>query len=386
MKRRVVLVLGMALLASACVGTRPYPGFCPASGAGAGPTNTAPDPTRSEPAEAFALSGGPARDKLAILVLSGGGSWGAYGAGFLGGWSERAVQLGYERPRFDMVTGISTGAIIAPFALLGPQWDATLATAYRGVRKADIFEARSLLGLPFWNSLTDPAPMEKRLGAALNDRAVAELAQAAEARRSVWIGATNYDTGRFTRFNLTDIARRLPPREAHDAIVQRVMAAAAIPFFFPPRFIDGCMYMDGGVRENLFLSDVGDEIDAEIGGWRAWGLAKVEIYAIVNGPIAAPPREAQNTLFDVATRSFELASDQIQLVSLRRDYDFARRSDYTFHWTSADDLISKSGDPGKCRPPETAADQFDLEFTLCLFEAGRAKARLAAEPWRTDRP
>lgn len=387
---RTAALLLAALALGACVGSRPEPPpqACIATQGTAGKQAELPFSASVADAvgEMLTAPAGGKRDRMSILVLSGGGSWGAYGAGFLNGWSARAEGRGHPRPQFDIVTGVSTGAIIAPFALLGPDYDPTIAAAYRGVRSADLFELRSLVRLPYWNSLTEPVQLEHRLERALDARAIAGLAAAAREKRAVWIGAVNYDTGAFTRFNLTELALRGDEAAARHAIVERILAASAVPVLFPPRFINGCMYMDGGVRENLFVAEIGDSIDAAIGGWRAWGLAKVDIYVIVNGNVEIQPRTTENTLIDVATRSFELAAGQIQLASLRRIYDFARDNDYRLHWTSADELLSAAGEPGKCRPPKDTADQFDPEFTTCLFEGARVKAQFDPEPWREDRP
>jgi len=56
-----------------------------------------------------------------ILIVSGGGDWGAFGAGFLKGWKKVPTQHPLAKPEFDAVTGVSTGALIAPFAFLGDE-------------------------------------------------------------------------------------------------------------------------------------------------------------------------------------------------------------------------------------------------------------------------
>ena len=197
--------------------------------------------------EAASPAGGAPRDELDILVLSGGGPRGAFGAGFLNGWTAR--QTGIRRPEFDIVTGVSTGAIMAPFALLGPKWDDVLARNCSGVAATDLFEPLDLPRSLGWTSLKNPAPLVERLHAALDDPTLGALAEAARAHRMIWVGATNFDTGNFDRFNLTTIAARQPPAQAHQQISDRIVAASSIPIFLPPKFIDGCMYLDGGVRE-----------------------------------------------------------------------------------------------------------------------------------------
>jgi hypothetical protein len=381
MLARVAAFATLALLLAACVGSRPDGAVCPA-------VQTDNSAYTSALAALAARSDIPARSQVNILVLSGGGAWGAYGAGFLNGWSARYPQLGEPRPSFDVVTGVSTGAIIAPFALLGSRYDQRIADAFRGVSSDTLFRQRSVLGLPFWNSLKDPGPMRKEIAAALDDDAIGHLARVAAEHRSLWVGAINFDSGAFTEFDLTQIAATNPPEDARKAMVQRILAASAIPGYFPPRFIEGCMYMDGAVRENLFLAQIGDAIKAAMGG-RTDKPATTNIYAIINGPMAPQPHLTDNTLVGVGVRGFEIAADQIQLASLREVYDYAKSHGYHFAWTSADDVIAKPGETPsaeRCAAPETTTAQFTAAFTACLFDAGQRKAMAAPAPWRSDRP
>src|SRR5262249_9179198 len=88
-----------------------------------------------------------------LPAASGGGDNGAYGAGLLIGWTERG-----DRPEFKLVTGVSTGALIAPFAFLGPGYDEVLRKVYTDVTPSDIFESRSLLTAVFNDALSDTTP------------------------------------------------------------------------------------------------------------------------------------------------------------------------------------------------------------------------------------
>ena len=383
---RLLILCTVILTATACIGTRPR-SACVVPPTVPGVTNNRTfQVSVADSVGGLITAPGPPRRRLDVLVLSGGGSWGAYGAGFINGWTKRAANAGIPRPQFDIVTGISTGAIIAPFALLGPQWDGILEGAYNGISSVDVLATRSILVLFSWNSLKDVEPLQSRLNADLDAATLTALARAAQEHRSVWVGATNADTGTFTRFDLTGIALYQPQAEARKEIVDRILAATAIPVFFPPRFIDGCMYVDGGVRENLFLAEIGDAIHSALGGVRELDNATINIYAVLNGPLSVSSRITENTLLDVGERGFELAANQIQLASLRETYDFAALNHYNFYWTSPDDLVSAVKEPGKCGPPPEAADQFSSDFTACLFEAGRKKAATAAAPWRNDRP
>jgi hypothetical protein len=386
MTRALAFVLAILTLAG-CAGSRPRDAVCPAVATG----KALPDfdaAITSMMNGKWNLPKGQTRDHVSILLLSGGGGWGAYGAGFLSGWSQRAPSLDTPRPQFDVVTGVSTGAIMAPFALIGPSQDYLLERHYRGVASGDLFSGRSVFSLPFWNSLNTAGQLQDRLKEALDDRTVAALGDAAKQGRSAWVGAVNFDTGDFSEFDLTAFAGTLKPDAARKAIVKRIMAASAIPIYLPPKFIGGCMYMDGGVRENLFIAQIAQAIERSIGSWRALGETNVDIYAVINGPVKPLRLLTGNNLMAIGARGFDLGADQIQLASLREVYDFAHKNGFTLHWTSADDVVTEPGKPqtALCTPPANVNDGFSAPFTGCLFDAGKRKAMADPTPWRTDRP
>jgi predicted acylesterase/phospholipase RssA len=384
---RAAFVVAIVASLEACAGQRPTDAMCPAA---TGAANESFDAALDDAVAArWGGQPGMAHSRAAVLVLSGGGAWGAYGAGFLDGWAKRPQGIGDRwpsRPAFDVVTGVSTGAIMAPFALLGSGADPKLQHAFRGVSGDDLFTSRNVIALPWWNSLKDPNGLERQLRDALDTSTIADLKAAAAQHRTIWVGAVNFDTGKFTQFNLSALARDLPPAEAKEQIVEHIMASSALPTFFPPRFINGCMYMDGGVRENAFFTRMHDAVGAA-GGTKE---NHADVYVIENGPIGVQKLLTDNTLLDITVRSFSLAESQIQLNSLRNIYDYAKEHGYGFYWTSADDVVSDPQDahdqPGLCKYPKTPSDQFEATFTTCLYDSAVRKARDGASPWRTDRP
>ncbi len=384
---RVALIAAIVASLEACAGQRPTAAMCPAV---TGAANESFDAALDD--AVAARWGGQSQtthNRAAVLVLSGGGAWGAYGAGFLEGWAKRPQGIGDRwpsRPAFDVVTGVSTGAIMAPFALLGSSNDPKLQKAFRGVSGDDLFTSRNVIAFPWWNSLKDPGGLERQLRDALDDSTIESLKAAAAQHRTIWVGAVNFDTGEFTQFNLSALARDLPPAEAKDKIVDHIMASSALPTFFPPRFIDGCMYLDGGVRENVFFTRMHDAVGTA-GGTKE---NHADVYVIENGPIEVQKVLTDNTLLDIATRGFSLAESQIELNSLRNVYDYAKEHGYGFYWTSADDVVGDPqgvhDQPGLCKFPKTPTDQFEASFTACLYDSALRKARDGASPWRTDRP
>lgn len=189
------------------------------------------------------------------LSLSGGGDHGAFGAGFLKGWSESG-----SRPTFKIVSGISTGALIAPFALLGSEYDGDLETAYTTVSAADIYESRSIIGAYWRESLVDNHPLQELVHEFVSDEIIDAVAQAHLNGQRLFIGTTNLDAQRPVIWNMGVVANSQRP-EAYDIFRKIVIASAAIPVLFPPVFfeveIDGAVYeemhVDGGAMGQMFF-------------------------------------------------------------------------------------------------------------------------------------
>ncbi|HEV2607083.1 MAG TPA: patatin-like phospholipase family protein, partial [Xanthomonadaceae bacterium] len=186
---RISALLILSLLLSACAGERPITATCPAA------TGEPPQPFDAalDAAVAARWQGPPdaQRHPVAILVLSGGGAWGAYGAGFLNGWTHRPANTTDRwpsRPIFDVVTGVSTGAIMAPFALVGSVADPYLQHAFRGVSGKDLYSGNGWMGLLGGHSLKKPDGIERMLVAGLDDSTMATIKSAYGEKRSVWVG------------------------------------------------------------------------------------------------------------------------------------------------------------------------------------------------------
>lgn len=193
--------------------------------------------------------------RIDILALSGGGEDGAYGAGFLKGWSERG-----GRPDFTAVTGVSTGALIAPFAFLGPRYDDTIKRLYTGSSRKDIFLLTPLAALFGGSAVGDTAPLQRLLKEEVNDRLVGEIAAESRKGRMLFIGTTNLDAERPVTWNIGAIAESGRPDAAR--LIRRIMlASASIPGVFPPVSFNVSIrgkpyqevHVDGGVTNQIFV-------------------------------------------------------------------------------------------------------------------------------------
>ncbi|MEM9029472.1 MAG: patatin-like phospholipase family protein [Pseudomonadota bacterium] len=198
------------------------------------------------------------RRVVEILALSGGGADGAFGAGILIGWTQSG-----RRPEFEIVTGVSAGALIAPFAFLGPRYDPVLREVWTKYDTKQLIRASGLPGLFGGDSLVDTAPLAALIARLLNRKVLDEIAAEYRRGRFLFVLTTNLDAQRPVVWNLGALAASKAPGAM--ALFHRVvLASAAIPGVFPPVRIavnaDGQRYdelhVDGGITREVFVSPV----------------------------------------------------------------------------------------------------------------------------------
>ena len=193
------------------------------------------------------------------LAISGGGANGAFGAGLLVGWSASGT-----RPEFTMVTGISTGALAAPFAFLGPDFDTQLKEIYTTYSTRDLVIKRNILAAITGYSAVDTRPLRNLIAKYYNQRVMEAIAAEYHKGRALWIGTTNLDAKRPVIWNIGVIAASGSP-EALALIHQVILASASIPAIFPPVLIEveaygkryDEMHVDGGTASQIFLYPAG---------------------------------------------------------------------------------------------------------------------------------
>ena len=190
-----------------------------------------------------------------MLGVSGGGEDGAFGAGLLNGWSERG-----GRPVFDLVTGVSTGALTAPFAFLGSDWDASLRNVYTEIAPHDVLRPRGILAALTDDAMADNEPLFRTISRHLDQRMLDALAQGYRDGRLLFVGTANLDAQVPVTWNIGAIAASGHPG-ALDLIRRILLASAAIPGAFPPVMLDVTvagrhyqeMHVDGGAFTQVFL-------------------------------------------------------------------------------------------------------------------------------------
>ena len=238
-----------------------------------------------------------------MLSLSGGGQNGAFSAGVLKGWTESGL-----RPEFTMVSGVSTGAIIAPFAFLGPAYDAVLEEIYTTLSTDDAIEMRSVAGALFGSSGADTAPLAARIADYFNQDVIDAIAREHHRGRVLTVATTNLDTARPVTWNLTAIAASGRP-EAGDLIRRVILASAAVPVAFPPvlfpveaggqRYDE--LHVDGGTSSLVYLYPL-DYDWGEV--TRRLGVPnRPNLYILENGHFHADWEAVDPRLLDIALRS-----------------------------------------------------------------------------------
>ena len=239
----------------------------------------------------------------AVLALSGGGANCAFGAGVLYGWTQSG-----NRPQFQIVTGISTGALIAPLAFLGPKCDDELKQIYTSISDKDIFDVKGLLGFVamLWNeSYADTEPLSELIEKTLTQEKLDAIAREYAKGRRLYVGTTYLDAQRFIIWDMGAIASSKSPK-ASELFRKVLLASAAFPGVFPPVCFeveaDGKMYdelhVDGGVVTGVFcyfrpLSE------------RVNNSHKIcSIYVIKNGIGVPEPKQVQRNAIKILEHSF----------------------------------------------------------------------------------
>lgn len=191
---------------------------------------------------------------LNILALSGGGPDGAYGAGVLNGWTATG-----RRPEFDIVTGISTGAIIAPFAFLGSDYDAAIRRFYTTTDTKGVAKFRVAAALIGGGALADNAPLERAIAQELTNDIIRQIGEEHRKGRRLIIGTTNFDAERPVLWDVGELAQANTP-EAFALVRKVILASAAIPVFFKPVRIAVTngkttkeeLHVDGALTQQIF--------------------------------------------------------------------------------------------------------------------------------------
>lgn len=314
------------------------------------------------------------RPVVEILALSGGGGDGAFGAGLLAGWTKRG-----DRPQFEIVTGVSAGAIIAPFAFLGPKYDATLKEIWTTYGSKDIGTVQGLQGILGGDALVETSGLARLISKYLDDRVLDAIAREYARGRILLVLTTNLDAQRPVVWNLGALARSRHPR-AKELFHKVILASAAIPGAFSPVRIavtaDGRTYdelhVDGGTTREVFVSPAKVPLRRFDG---LYGRAPIRrIYVVKNGRAQAVYQPVEQKTLPIAGRAISTLILSQSTDEVYRIYRRARDGGADFNFTAI--------------PPEfpyVANEIFDTAYQKKLFEFAEDMGRDGGH-WLTQPP
>ncbi len=310
------------------------------------------------------------------LALSGGGAYGAFGAGYLNGWTGNGT-----RPVFKIVTGVSTGALMAPFAFLGGQFDDALREFYTTTRTRDIFILGSLFStlsrVVAGEALADTLPLQSLIARHVDEELLRRVALAHRQGRRLYIGTTDLDAPRFVVWNMGLIAASATPQAL--ALFRQVMlASASIPVAFPPVLFEvelepgGArydeMHVDGGVGARVFLNGgvFRGSVVRERGGHG--GIGHEDIFVIHNGQLVPIPAPIDRSLPQIAVRVIDASGRTATIGDLFRIYGYAQREQAGFQWITIPEDVTVAGE--EAFDPAQMRSLYEVGFGLATSGSG----------------
>jgi predicted acylesterase/phospholipase RssA len=295
----------------------------------------------------MAANHGKLEPEANFLALSGGGGDGAFGAGILCGWTEAGT-----RPRFKLVTGISTGALIAPFAFLGPEYDAKLKAAYTTISDKDIYTVTSLvklvLNLGRIEAAASTKPLAELLEHLIDDNMIQAIAAEHNRGRRLLIGTTQLDAQRQVIWNMGAIAASGHP-DAPKLFRQILRASASIPVAFNPVYIKvkaagreyDEMHVDGGVKAEVMLYETA--LNLFTTRKKVMHMTRIldrprKLYIIRNAQVSPEFKTIKPHISDIGTRAISSLTKYQGVGDLYRIYVLAQRDgiDYNLAYIPLD--------------------------------------------------
>ena len=311
---------------------------------------------------------------FAYLALSGGGGDGAYGAGVLKGWSEAGT-----RPEFSLVSGVSTGALTAPFAFLGPDYDPVLEEIYTSGVAGTLVKDPNFVNVVFGSGLFGDGRLRDLVGRFVTPELLAAVAVEHAKGRRLLVVTTNLDSKRAMIWNMGAIAASGAPNAA--ALFRDVLtASASVPAVFPAQLLDveaagrgfQELHVDGSVITPIFT--VPQAVIAN-GRGRLATPTKADIYVLMNGRLEPEFEVVPDDTLSIVKETVATGSQARSRASLAATYAFARENRIGFHLTYIDGAA----------PRTSAAKEFETAYMRSLYRIGYEKAR-SGTAWRGTVP
>src|SRR3984893_6798027 len=294
-----------------------------------------------------------------LLAISGGAADGAFGAGLLVGWSDAGT-----RPVFDLVTGVSSGALIAPFAFLGREHDGQLREIFTKYGRKDIF-TYTVPGLLKGSALVDDAPLARLIAKYVDDAFLQEIARERIKGRVLLIGTTNLDTQRPVLWDMGRIAMS-NNREARPLFRKILLASATLPGVFPPVRIQvrvggqdyDELHVDGGVTRQVFIApSLSPFVSRDQKPGRP--ARKSRLYVIRNGKIDPEWQSVNENVLSITQRSISTLIKNQGIGDLYRIYSITKDDGIDFNLASIPADFTQTSD-----------EPFDQKYMIELFTRG----------------
>jgi hypothetical protein len=309
-----------------------------------------------------------------LLAVSGGSDDGAFGAGLLVGWGDTGT-----RPEFKLVSGVSTGALIAPFAFLGPAYDPQLRAVYTGITPGDIYETRGLVTAVFSDALSDTTPLARLIAHYADENMLDAIAREYAKGRLLLIGTTNLDVQRPVIWNIGAIAASGKPG-ALELFRNILRASASVPALFPPVLVDvevggqhyQEMHVDGGAVAQMFLYP--HALGLHPGMRSQAPIRERHAYLIRNARLDPDWASVDRRLLTIAGRAISTMIHYSGYNDVLRIYATTQRDqvDFNLAYIGPDFTVEH-------KVP------FDQPYMRALFDYGYQRAR-AGYPWRKAPP
>ena len=292
-----------------------------------------------------------------VLALSGGGAYAAFGAGLLNGWSARGT-----RPQFTIVTGASSGALIAPFAFLGTGQDEALRSIFTSGEMENLLQSDGLMGI-FGNGLYKKAPLRELIARHIDAKLLEAIAQENRAGRRLYVVTTNIDAQRTAIWDMGKIAASEDPG-ALELFRNILTASASIPGLFSPVLIDveakgrhfAEMHVDGGVTANVLIVP---EAVLLSGTPLFAPNARPKIYIVMNGKLAPEFEVVKDSNLPIVRRSIETSVRANTHNTLLASYQFIKRRNWELNLAAIDSDY-----------PQSQSSGFGTAYMRQLFEYG----------------
>ncbi|WP_334419484.1 patatin-like phospholipase family protein [Bradyrhizobium sp. AZCC 1588] len=324
-----------------------------------------------DPATKFRFEKEAPSSTRTYLALSGGGADGAYGVGVLNGWTAAGT-----RPAFSVVSGVSTGGLIAPFAFLGSQYDDTLREVYTSGIAESLLADPSIVRVLFGSGLFGNTRLRELVARYVGPEILAAVARENAKGRKLLVVTTDLDTQRTVVWDMGKIAAVGSPEALR--LFRDVMAASAsIPLVFPPILIEAEgqgrrfeeMHVDGGVTAPVLTLP-----DALLFQGRLPGNSRMNIYILVNKKLERTFELVSNSTIDVASRSLSSITQSQTRSVIFSTYDFAKRNRWGFHLSYIERAY-----------PASPSEGFDTAYMRALYRYGYEKAA-SGRAWTSTLP